>query len=339
MKPQHIHASHSRHEVHLGSCLDTLQAFEDDSIDAVVTDPPYAIDSTGPETELHERAMLGMQSRNWNEKATHSRGFADHDPRQFQEWCAAWLGEVHRVLRPGGHLVAFGGTRTWHRLVCAAEDSGLEIRDTIAWIHGTGRAKTTDLARAAHDLSADDLHKVRGLSTTLAPAFEPAILARKPVPGTVVENVLAVGTGALNIDACRTPNRSGGGRWPSNAVLDPLTLRALDAGFDRSLYPALRVAKPSQKERVCVDGVTHPTVKPLELMRFLVRLVTPPDGIVLDPFAGSGSTAEAALLEGVRSISIEREANYIPLIEARLARRLEPARMRPARADELTLPL
>lgn len=328
-----------RHEIHLGHCLNKMRELDACSIDAVVTDPPYAIDSTGREVDLEERAMLGMQSRNWNEKATHSRGYADHDPRQFQEWCEQWLREVHRILKPGAHIVSFGGTRTWHRLAAAAEDSGLEIRDTIAWIHATGRPKTTDLSRTSADLPVEDLGRVRGRSTTLSPAFEPAVLARKPLTGTVVENVLAHGTGALNIDACRTPAGSGEDRWPSNGVLDPQMLLALDDQFERSLYPALRVAKPSQKERVCVDGVTHPTVKPLDLIRFLIRLITPPDGIVLDPFAGSGSTAEAALLEGVRSISIERDDAYIPLIEARLARRLEPARMRPARSDELTLPL
>lgn len=320
----------SQHEVIQGLCIEALKILERESIDAVVTDPPYAIDSSST-----DRAMLGMQSQNWNEKATHSRGYADNDPIEFQAWCTHWLSEAFRVIRPGGHLVAFGGTRTWHRLAVAAEDVGFEVRDTIAWIHGSGRPKTGDLGRLMRHRDPSVVDRVRGRSTTLTPVYEPAILVRKPIVGTVVENVLQHGTGALDIDGTRLPDGSTTGRWPSNAIVEDPLLRELDAGSSRSLYPALRVSKPNQGERVKVDGVAHPTVKPLDLMRFLVRLVTPEHGIVLDPFAGSGTTAEAALLENRRSISIEREVSYIPLIQARIARRERPMDVPEATQDAL----
>lgn len=308
-----------QHEVIQGSCIEALEILERESIDAVVTDPPYAIDSSST-----DQAMLGMQSQNWNEKATHSRGYADNDPIEFQAWCTQWLTKAFRVLRPGGHLVAFGGTRTWHRLAVAAEDVGFEVRDTIAWIHGSGRPKTGDLGRIVRHRDPSVVNRVSGRSTTLTPVYEPAILVRKPIIGTVLSNVLQHGTGALDIDGTRLPDGSTTGRWPSNAIVEDTLLHELDAGSSRSLYPALRVSKPTHGERVKVDGVGHPTVKPLDLMRFLVRLVTPEHGVVLDPFAGSGTTAEAALLEHRRSINIEREPSYIPLIHARLARRERP---------------
>lgn len=274
-----------RHQVLTGSCIEFMKTFGTETIDAVVTDPPYAIDRGSA-----DQSMLGMQSQNWNEKATHSRGYADNDPVAFQAWCAVWLAEAFRALRPGGHLIAFGGTRTWHRLTVAAEDVGFEVRDTIAWIHGSGRPKTGDLGRVAKDLGPSVVDQVRGKSTTLTPVYEPAILVRKPIIGTVLANVLEHGTGALDIDGTRVPDGTRAGRWPSNAIVEDLLLHELDARSSRSLYPALRVAKPNQSERVKVDGVAHPTVKPLDLMRFLIRLVTPENGIVLDPFAGSGTS-------------------------------------------------
>jgi site-specific DNA-methyltransferase (adenine-specific) len=224
-----------------------------------------------------------------------------------------------RVLKPGGHLLAFGGTRTWHRLAVAVEDAGFEIRDSIAWMYGSGFPKH----RAA-----------------LKPAFEPIVMARKPFKGSLTANEEIHGTGALDIDGCRigtdvitqhgrkdsgnsslsgrnyaeAAGREWVGRWPSNVALDP----AQSETFPESRF--FYVAKAAKAERPTVAGASHPTVKPLDLMQWLIRLVTPQGGTVLEPFAGSGTTVEACILEGLRCIAIEREAEYLPLIQARIDR-------------------
>lgn len=305
--------------------------------------------------------------------------------RAFQEWCDAWATECLRVLKPGGHMLAFGGTRTSHRLACAIEDAGFEVRDSIAWLYGSGFPKS-------RNLDGD----WQGWGTALKPAHEPIVVARKPLAGTVAANVRTHGTGALNIDGCRVAmsdedravvdTRSGGsdkpydvygaglgtkpgerftsapaGRWPANVVLDESQAAALDEqsgsltsglfkpehadnGKDAGTYGAMGgrereaatygdtggasrffyVAKADASERVRVNGTAHPTVKPLALMRWLVRLVTPPGGTVLEPFAGSGTTVEACILEGFRCIAIEREADYLPLVVQRINRRRDP---------------
>jgi site-specific DNA-methyltransferase (adenine-specific) len=305
--------------------------------------------------------------------------------RTFQGWCESWLVEALRVLKPGGHLLAFGGTRTWHRLAVAVEDAGFEVRDSIAWLYGSGFPKSLNLTGER-----------QGWGTALKPAFEPIVVARKPLVGTVAANVLAHGTGALNIDGTRVQGedapegrlRHGGGsavsasmagplnpdvrpaapagRWPANVLLDGDAAEELDEqsgttrsggtpprrGPDRNrttygtfegqgdveqvqgsseggpsrYFPTFSYqAKAPTRERpivVAEDGTktAHPTVKPLALMRWLVRLVTPPGGTVLDTFAGSGATIEAAIEEGFYALGIEREADYLPLIQIRLDR-------------------
>ena len=368
----------------------------------------------------------------------------------FQLWSQEWAAEALRVLKPGGHLLAFGGTRTWHRLAVAVEDAGFEVRDSIAWLYGSGFPKSLDVSKAidkaagaertqrvgvkpGHEafVGKDNLRSLResgsqaqeggfsrpwmhdpekveaahyvtapatpdaarwsGWGTALKPAFEPVVVARKPLMGTVAANVLEHGVGGLNIDGCRIgtdagwsyPNGAGGngfhggpgrladgsrtspvqstsGRWPANVVLDEDQADALDKqsgnrpGFStqrdlkdgrgalNGIYGAgmgafsagvregyndtggasrfFYVAKAPARERPKVDGIAHPTVKPLTLMRWLCRLVTPPGGTVLEPFAGSGTTIEAALMEGFRVVAIEREDDYLPLIAARLER-------------------
>ena len=334
-----------------GDCLDVLAGMADNSIDAIVTDPPYG---------------LGLMGKEWD----------DLPPG------LPWAQECLRVLKPGGHMLAFGASRTWHRLTVAVEDAGFEIRDSIAWLNGSGFPKSLNLT--------DDAGERTGWGTALKPAFEPIVVARKPLIGTVTANVHTFGTGALNIDGCRVETRNAGpgatlqssvngqrgpmagpmgpinydgskGRWPTNVILDGSQADALDAQSgiltsganptrrgtdkDRSVlgafagqadanpqrgtdtggasrfFPIFRYqAKAPKSERPKVDGVTHTTVKPLALMRWMVRLVTPPGGTVLDTFAGSGTTLEAAILEGFSAIGIEREADYLPLIEVRLAR-------------------
>jgi site-specific DNA-methyltransferase (adenine-specific) len=339
----------------------------------------------------------------------------------FQAWSQAWVTECLRVLKPGGHLLAFGGTRTWHRLACAIEDAGFEVRDSIAWMYGSGFPKSLDVSKAIDKAAGaerqvidfkrtnvgmqggnftagseqadvpvtapatDAAREWSGWGTALKPAHEPIVVARKPLVGTVAANVLEHGTGALNIDGCRVAGevpsvpqpvfgvasgvtdfgagvgRNGemssapNGRWPANVVLDedqaaelnkqsgvrssprPYTkskagwlpptvehvtneLQSVEYGDSGGASRFFYVAKAPARERPKVDGTAHPTVKPLTLMRWLCRLVTAPNGVILEPFAGSGTTVEAALLEGFRVIAIEREADYLPLIQARLDR-------------------
>jgi site-specific DNA-methyltransferase (adenine-specific) len=341
----------------------------------------------------------------------------------------SWAREAFRILKPGGHLLAFAGTRTYHRMASGVEDAGFEIRDCIAWMYGSGFPKSLDVSKAidkAAGAERDDVYedktgvtdnlaygkglsvgvierrpatpeaaKWNGWGTALKPAFEPIVVARKPLVGTVAANVLEHGTGALNIDDCRigadTVGWSGGGRdgtsvtagtsrggknggynfsagiarpvsgrWPANIALDataaamldeqsgwqkdgtavqrnlpdsgsqlgnvpvkPPTQRGDDAtygssgGASRFFY----TAKASRQDRNAggLADNTHPTVKPTELMRWLIRLVTPPGGIILDPFGGSGSTGLAARAENTRCILIEREPEYLNIIRDRLA--------------------
>ena len=323
-----------RFTLHSGDCRRVLGTVADATYDACVTDPPYE---------------LGFMGKTWD-----SSGVA-FDP---DTWRA-----VLRVLKPGAHLLAFGGTRTFHRMTCAIEDAGFEIRDCLSWMYGTGFPKSLNIGD--------------GRGTALKPAWEPIVLARKPLVGTVAGNVLAHGTGALNIDACRialdgesAPTGSGNGnakskfsqvansagnggnvtpesgRWPANVVLDDEAAAALNGqsgvssstggsgaasrgGLGKRVYGAFAndsthansgglgdsggasrffyCAKVSPDERGESD---HPTMKPVELMRWLVRLVTPPGGTVLDPFTGSGSTGVAAVRDGFRFVGIEQDDHY-----------------------------
>ncbi|HBO3766867.1 TPA: site-specific DNA-methyltransferase [Pseudomonas aeruginosa] len=368
------------YRLHLGDCLQVLKTFPDNSFDSVVTDPPYG---------------LSFMGKRW-----------DYDVPSVEIWA-----ECLRVLKPGGHLLAFAGTRTQHRMALRIEDAGFEIRDIIAWVYGSGFPKSKNLDG-----------DWQGWGTALKPALEPITVARKPLAGTVAANVLAHGTGTLNIDGCRInptgesrervgeatqdqrytdaggtnfamkPGPRGGavaGRWPANLIHDgstevvalfpadagqaaPLATRNSDktrnsygtfAGSpDAHFSPhdaggsAARFfycAKASRKDRNegCDElpqqrggmvsntsgqhitrrdgyeppaaGNHHPTVKPTDLMAYLVRLVTPPGGKVIDPFTGSGSTGKAAVREGFEFVGIEREPPYLAIAEARIAHELE----------------
>jgi site-specific DNA-methyltransferase (adenine-specific) len=295
-----------------GDALAVLTSLPDDAIDAVVCDPPYGI-------AFHDEAWDGAG------KARHLDGAA------FTAWTREWAAECKRVLKPGGYLVAFGAPRTFHRLTSGIEDAGLEIRDVLLWLHAQGAPKSRRLPG--------------GLGTALKPAYEPILLARKPLIGTTSRNLEAWGTGALNIEASRVD-----GRWPAHIALShapqcSATLCAADcpAGRIDVAHPALGpsrlffCAKASKRERetgceelplqsdllfsrpsVRLRRNIHPTVKPVALMRWVVALVTPQGGVVLDPFAGSGSTGIAAALEGRTFLGIEREARYIDIACARL---------------------
>ncbi len=368
----------------------TVLALQDaETFDACVTDPPYE---------------LGFMGKAWDKS-----GIA-FDPK-------AWA-EVFRVLKPGAHLVAFGGTRTWHRIAVAIEDAGFEIRDNLAWLYGQGFPKSLDVSKAIDkaagaerpvvgsrvltgsaamstaekggtyasntdsrgrtktvDVTApatDEAKQWAGWGTALKPSFEPIILARKPLIGTVAANVLAHGTGGLNIDATRIGETGGTakgskpegvghgiygkglhgnceileldkGRWPPNLCIDEDVASDLadlsryfycpkagakerDAGLD--LWPALTGGDLCEDREEGSAGLKnpragagrgggrrnpHPTVKPLALMRWLVRLVSPPGAALLDPFMGSGTTGIAAALEGFDFFGIDRDEKHVGL--------------------------
>jgi site-specific DNA-methyltransferase (adenine-specific) len=355
-----------------GDCRELIATLDDESVASIVTDPPYE---------------LGFMGKKWD-----NSGIA---------YDVTLWSECLRVLKPGGHLLAFGGTRTYHRMACAIEDAGFEIRDSIVWLYGSGFPKSLDVSKAIdkaaviwrgragqtqtrNDAMAgpnyertdkgaaatDAARQWDGWGTALKPAHEPIVVARKPLVGTVAANVQQHGTGAINIDGTRiaTNDRFGGGargasgfaagydgdgwthgsergRWPANVITDG----SIDAEWARFFYSA----KASKAERNAgLDGLPlvhgsaitgrkigsagaknggyagtsetpkqniHPTVKPLALMRYLVRLVTPPGGTVLEPFAGSGTTLAAAILEGFDAIGCELTEDYLPIIEGRIA--------------------
>ena len=419
--------------VYHGSNLDVLPTLPDNSVDSIVTDPPYE---------------LGFMGKKWD-----SSGIA----YSVELWT-----ECLRVLKPGGHLLAFGGSRTWHRMAVAIEDAGFEMRDSIAWLYGSGFPKSMDISKqidkqagAEREIvgrnpnsrenagkenslyepgtvgktafqtvaATDEAKQWQGWGTALKPAFEPVVVARKPLEEkTVAANVLKYGTGGLNIDGSRIGSQGDGtqcskrdsngnclgheeangslgggvmrhsentvnGRWPANIILDPFTAELLDeqsgvskpkperqgprggklvhdGGWDKSaigVWPAdlgggasrfFYVAKANKKDRnEGLDALQetsagemverkegsagmnspragagrtsgaknfHPTVKPTALMEYLIKLVTPSGGTVLDPFTGSGSTGKAALLNGFQFIGIELTEDYLPIIEGRL---------------------
>lgn len=386
----------------VADCREFMAGLYQNSVDSIVCDPPYE---------------LGFMGKRWDGSGI------SYDP---EVWRLAL-----RVLKPGGHLVAFGGTRTYHRLGCAVDDAGFEIRDSLLWLYGSGFPKSHDVSKAmdksacaerevvgpgkylarkprgtwggtaygsepshgngpVDTAQATDLAKRwDGWGTALKPAHEPAVLARKPLIGTVAANVERYGTGGLNIDACRvatsenlnggayaktdsgtrgasfTTNRAIGeyqqptGRWPANVCHDgsdsvmsslPTTTsnsraageyandrvvyntadprhQAAIKGSSGSVARFFYCAKANKGEREAgLDSLPstkgrkniHPTVKPLSLMRWLVRLVTPPGGLVLDPFCGSGSTGCAALMEGMSFIGCDLDQHYVDIANARV---------------------
>lgn len=299
-----------------GDSLQLLAGLPDQSVDAVITDPPYG---------------LGFAGHTWDRPASAS---GSGPAAAFTAWTTRWAAECRRILKPGGHLLAFGAPRTFHRLVCGIEDGGLEIRDVVMWLYGSGVPKSRRLPG--------------GLGTALKPAYEPVLLARAPLAGTVAATLAGYGTGGLDI----ATTAIGGRRWPANLALShgvdcqpagcepdcPVALldrHRPDVQPSRFFY----AAKASHAERNAgcqqlpqtVGQVysqqkprrpaanLHPTVKPVAVMQWLVRLVCPPGGVVLDPFAGSGTTGVATLAEERRFFGLEREGAYVDIACARLA--------------------
>jgi len=327
-----------------GDCIELMRSMPAASLDSCVTDPPYHLTSivkrfgkpgaaparSQGATGVYGRASAGFMGQTWD------GGEIAYRP---ETWA-----EVLRVLKPGAYLLAFGGTRTFHRVAVAIEDAGFEIRDCIMWVYGSGFPKSHDVGKKVPEYE--------GWGTALKPAWEPIIVARAPLVGTVAANVTAHGTGALNIDACRVGNEvrtaaftslapCGGnalgaagtqearrgtqgapktyvGRWPANVMhdgSDEVLAAFPDAKGQQGAARFFYCAKASKADRGA--GNTHPTVKPQALMRYLCRLVTPPGGTVLDPFAGSGSTGVAALHEGFRAVLCEQSDDYVRIIRSR----------------------
>lgn len=365
-----------------GDCLDVLRGMPDASVDAVVTDPPYG---------------LSFMGKRW-----------DYDVPTVAIWS-----ECLRVLKPGGHLLSFGGSRTYHRMAVNVEDAGFEIRDQVMWVYGSGFPKSHNVSKAIDKAAGAEREKIGqeanfgktkaadgknafgdyagtwdittpatpaakqwdGWGSALKPAHEPVVLARKPLgEKTLAANVLKHGTGAINVDGCRVGasdapagrKRHGGGiaenhssfvlpdsdhespagRFPANLIHDgsdevvelfpnenarffycaKASKRDRDEGLDafaeqeRAFFQTGNgtSGKPSSIGQYVTQRNIHPTVKPTDLMAYLCRLVTPPGGVVLDPFMGSGSTGKAAIREGFQFIGIEREAEYLAIARARI---------------------
>jgi len=345
-----------RADLRCGDSLQVMPTLAPDSVDAIVTDPPYG---------------LSFMGKDWD------RGVpGEHFWR-----------EAIRVAKPGAHLLAFGGTRTFHRLTCAIEDAGWEIRDCIMWVYGSGFPKSLDVSKAIDkaagaerevvgtkkagmgtgstfgmlqaegmnrqaaaevDVTApatENAKRWAGWGTALKPAWEPIIVARKPCDGTVTANVLKYGTGAINVDGCRvgmeqityTAGETGGengkygtrkraeqpttvtGRWPANLIHDGSdeVVRLFPDDGEASAARFFYCSKADGEDRE--HGNTHATVKPNDLMRYLCKLIAPKDAIILDPFMGSGSTGVAAIQMHNRFIGIELGADHFEICKRRVA--------------------
>ena len=280
----------------LGDCLDKLKEIEDCSVDSIVTDPPYHLTSIvkrfGKEGSspakygtdgAFQRASKGFMGQEWDGGDIAFR-------TEVWEQCI-------RVLKPGGYLLAFSGSRTYHRMAYAIDEAGFDIRDQIMWVYGSGFPKSHNVGKK--------LPEYDGWGTALKPAHEPIVMARKPLEKkSVADNVLEYGTGAINIDGCRVDDEN---RFPANFIHD-----GLEEEWSKYFY----CPKASKKDRE--EDNDHPTVKPTDLMRYLCRMVTPKNGTVLDPFMGSGSTGKAAILEDFNFIGIELSKEYLDIARNRI---------------------
>jgi len=383
----------------------------DASVDSVVTDPPYGL---GKEPKARDVLRAWLDGEEFKPGGA---GFMGRAWDAFVPSPLVWA-ECLRVLKPGGHLVAFAGSRTYDWIVMGVRLAGFEVRDQLIWMYGSGFPKSMNVSKAIdraagaerhalgtakgaatqdtealgafapeYDITApatDDARTWEGWGTALKPSHEPIVLARKPLAGTVAANVLEHGTGAINVDGCRVGTdvvgwgggAAGGntwnesncglaksgdarpvqGRWPANIIHDgsPEVLAVFPDDGDESAARFFYSPKASRAERelgladfapaTVGDGRqtandtayqrgkterrnVHPTVKPVAVMRWLTRLVTPPGGVVLDPYTGSGTTGVAAALEGFEFVGCELSLEYVEIARARIAHAREFAAM------------
>ena len=384
----------------LGDCLDKLKELEDNSVDSIVTDPPYGLSFMGKDWDT-VKATRETQSQVVKGLGAGMKMTTLADNIEFEKWVTEWSMECMRVLKPGGYMLAFGGSRMYHRLASGVENAGFEIRDQMMWIYGSGFPKSRDIGKDIEKIKVGGIKNLKqigtkqgikvetgtsgysyskeyvpgksmggkqisgdipvyeitnewgGWGTALKPAHEPIVMARKPLSEkTVGNNVLEWGTGGINIDDSRIGNETG--RFPANVIFDEEAGKMLDeqSGYGRSFksksdYEGIQgtqnifkgtygkntgqlyddsggasrffyCPKTSKKERNDGTDNNHPTVKPTDLMLYLIRLVTPKGGVTLDPFMGSGSTGKAAIIGGFDFIGIEREKEYMKIAEARI---------------------
>ena len=285
-------------------------------VDAVVTDPPYHLQSI---VDRFGKTSLSDNTKTSERARARGDGYARMSAGGFmgQEWDGgdiAFRAETWRLawelLKPGSHLLAFSASRNYHRMAVAIEDAGFEIRDQMMWLYGSGFPKSHNIGKNVDKtLGNVGKNEWEGWGTALKPAHEPIAVGRKPISeSTVAKNVLKHRTGAINIDASRIESVEGvEGRFPANIMHD-----GLQQDWARFFY----CPKVSKKERG--ENNKHPTVKPQELMKYLVRLVTPKGGTVLDPFMGSGSTGMAAKDLGFDFIGIEKSEDYFKICQERI---------------------
>lgn len=391
-------------QVFNGNNIDLLKNYPDNYFDSVVTDPPYGLGKEPNASEL---------MKDWIEYGYHEiqgKGFMGKEWDAFIPQPIFWK-EIYRVLKPGGHILAFYGTRTYDWGVMAMRFAGFEVRDCIQWLYGSGFPKSHNISKAL-DKIGNNSQEWDGWGTALKPANEPIVLARKPLEKglSIAENILKWGVGGINIDASRigtTENLNGGaysenkksdgkwgsmhefvgkeyeqpqGRFPANIILDEVAAEILDEQsgvtksqrsergniIDNNVYGKYKeqedttrghndkggasrffyVAKASKSERnKGLDDMPlgdapasarskpaegrknplgekranfHPTVKPIKLMQYLVKMITPPNGIVLDPFCGSGTTGVACKIDGFNFVGLEQDAEYTKIAKARI---------------------
>ena len=407
-----------RYQVLNGNSLELLKTLEDNSVDAIVTDPPYGLSQ-------HSQGDIVNALTAWLAGEEYTHGKAGFMGKAWDSFVPSPMlfKECYRVLKHGGHILCFAGSRTQDLMSLSIRLAGFEMRDACLWLYGSGFPKGCNIAKGIDGVlgkqgvgfnasgndgrkaefgisgrgenfekhlqyePSDEAKQWQGWNTNLKPAYEPIIMARKPLDGTVVNNVLKHGVGGLNVDACRVKtedstarNRNNvgqntytsewgayqtethqQGRYPANIILD---------GSDsvEALFPYVKsgggVLRPNAPKGVCnfsfgpmgdkvwegsegsasryfyhakaskvdrdegINGMNpHPTVKPTQLMRYLVKLVTPQGGLVLDPFMGSGSTGKACMLEGMRFIGMELSEEYVKIAEARIEYAYNQARL------------
>lgn len=349
--------------VYVGENLHVMMQLVPNSFHAIVTDPPYGLefdvgqvkgdwDAPWKHTRAADRRADEMSDPVKAKYLQHNVEYV-RDGLAFQQWFYDRAVMMHRVAKPGAHVLSFGGTRMWHRMACAIEDAGFEIRDTIMWVYSSGYPKGKDVSKEIDRILGAqrevvgttemvDTTKVRpgftgeahrngvdavtrhvdittaateeakqweGWNTTLKPAWEPVVLARKPMVTSVAENTMDHGCGGINVGACRVAERD---LWPANLIHD-----GADEQLSRYFYCAKSGSDPINRPHGGGD-VMHPTVKPIDLMRYLVRLVCARGGTVLDPFMGSGSTGCACIEEGMYFVGIEQSKEYADVAVDRL---------------------